>query len=144
MYSHPPSETPIRLSSMAVRKWLFASVAAMAMTNLLRRFLNRPDEHLLKLKIQFVVEPDGDGGFHAFSPSLPGLHADGQTQDEAAGNFVTEVPAYLQSLAKHGDPLPVCTVEIVKKERTIPAGAFLRHVQVQWPSLQTSGASSRT
>lgn len=99
----------------------------------------------LRLSVQFVVEPDGEG-FHAFSPTLPGLHADGATQAEASQNFVQEIPAYLQSLAKHGDPLPVGEIRIVREPELtrVPAEAFLSQIQkvtVQWPSLQMSGIS---
>jgi predicted RNase H-like HicB family nuclease len=95
----------------------------------------------LKLSIDFLIEPDGDS-FHAFSPALPGLHACGDSADEASQNFSDCIPAYLESLAKHGDPLPVCKIEVLREEHPpISAGAFLRHVQVPWPSLQTSGIS---
>lgn len=70
---------------------------------------------------------------------LPGIHADGATETEAANNFVSEIPAYIQSLAKHGDPLPVGQIQIVREPEPVrvPPGAFLGHVQhvvVQWPS----------
>lgn len=50
--------------------------------------------------IRLIVEPD-DTGFHAFSPTLKGLHADGATVHEAAQNFIDAIPAYLESLVKH-------------------------------------------
>jgi predicted RNase H-like HicB family nuclease len=105
---------------------------------LLSRF-RFPPEQRLQLSIQFCVEPDGDG-FHAFSPALKGLHVDGATEQEAVENFAAEVPAYILSLQKHGEALPVCHVEVVS-EADVPVGAFMRHVQVAWPSLQTSGIS---
>lgn len=106
-------------------------------------FFRKP--RTLKLSVQFVVEPDGEG-FHAYSPMLPGLHADGSTEAQACDNFVSEIPAYLESLSKHGDPLPVGTIEIVREPAPVrvPPGAFLSHVQkvtVQWPSLPTFGIS---
>lgn len=109
------------------------------------RLFGRKPQETLKLSVQFVVEPDDDR-FHAYSPILPGLHADGATETEAAKNFVAEIPAYIQSLAKHGDPLPIGEIRIVHEPDPvrIPAGAFLGHVQkvmVQWPSLETSGIS---
>jgi predicted RNase H-like HicB family nuclease len=94
----------------------------------------------LRLTIQFFVEPD-DGGFHAFSPALKGLHVDGATAHEAAQQFVAAVPAYLQSVLQHGEPLPIGVVV------EVPGGAepHLEEVTVPWvpPSLLTSGDSSR-
>ena len=50
--------------------------------------------------IRLIVEPD-DTGFHAFSPVLKGLYADGATVHEAAQNFIDAIPAYIESLVKH-------------------------------------------
>lgn len=36
----------------------------------------------LKLQVSVVIEPDGDG-YHAYCPTLKGLHAAGETEDEA-------------------------------------------------------------
>ena len=97
----------------------------------------------MQLSITIVVEPDGDG-FHAFAPGLKGLHTDGETADEALLHAVDAVRAYLESLAKHREPLPVgpdCSVQRLAEPYQVPAGAFLRHVTLQWPSLQTSGIS---
>lgn len=108
---------------------------------MLSRLLSPPS---LAIQIQFVVEPDEDG-FHAFSPLLKGLHADGATEEEAAQNFVDAVPAYFESIAKHGEPLPLGMVVTVPSELAqVPAGAFLKHVRevtLSWPSLETSGIS---
>jgi predicted RNase H-like HicB family nuclease len=100
----------------------------------------------LSLTVQFCVEPD-EGGYHAFSPLLKGLHADGETEDEAARNFVEVIPAYIESLAKHGEPLPVgmvVTVSSPEEATQVPTGAFLKHVRevtLSWPSMETSGIS---
>ena len=97
----------------------------------------------LKLSIVVVVEPD-ECGYHAFTPGLRGLHADGRTEKDALKALAEVLPAYLQSLAKHGEPLPIgphCTVEHDEVVPEIPPGAFLRHVTLQWPSLHTSGIS---
>lgn len=99
----------------------------------------------LMIQVQFFTEPD-ERGFHAFSPLLKGLHADGETEEEAAQNFADAVPAYIESLAKHGEPLPlgmVVTVPSVESTQ-VPTGAFLKHVRevtLSWPSMETSGIS---
>ena len=52
------------------------------------------------------VEPDGKG-WHAYSPELPGLHAGGCTKEKAHENAEEAAQAYMASIEKHGDPMPV-------------------------------------
>ena len=56
-------------------------------------------------KLGIIVEPDGKE-FHAYCSALPGLHASGQTEQEAVENALELAAVYLLSLLKHGDPLP--------------------------------------
>jgi predicted RNase H-like HicB family nuclease len=56
--------------------------------------------------IPIVIEPD-NGEFHAYSPLLKGLHVGGETEEEALNNAKDAAVAYLISLIKHGDPIPV-------------------------------------
>jgi len=60
----------------------------------------------LEFRVAIVIEPDGDG-FHAYCPALKGLHTCGETQEEALQNAKDAATAYLRSLIKHGDPIPV-------------------------------------
>ena len=53
-----------------------------------------------------VIERDGKS-FHAFCPGLKGLHVDGSTEQEALQNAAAAVKAYIASLVRHGDALPV-------------------------------------
>ncbi|MDO8672010.1 MAG: type II toxin-antitoxin system HicB family antitoxin [Dehalococcoidia bacterium] len=62
--------------------------------------------HTLKFEVEVVVEPDEDG-FHACCPALKGLHVDGDTKEEALRNAQDAVLAYLDSLIKHGDAIPL-------------------------------------
>jgi predicted RNase H-like HicB family nuclease len=66
----------------------------------------------IEFKIDVVVEPD-DNGFHAYCPALRGLHVDGETMEEALTNARDAATAYLESLIKHGDPIPI---RVVKRE----------------------------
>lgn len=106
--------------------------------------LRRRKPITLQFQVAIIVEPDGDG-FHAFCPVLKGLHADGTTADAAAMELAEAVPAYIKSLAKHGESFPIgVDLQILRHQEEmpeIPEGAFLRHVTLQWPSLQTSGIS---
>ena len=68
------------------------------------------EERAGKSKVEFrlgiVVEPD-EVGFHAYCPALKGLHTCGDTEDEALQNAKDAAIAYLHSLIKHGDPIPL-------------------------------------
>ena len=59
-----------------------------------------------EFKVQVVIEPDGTG-FHAYCPALKGLHTCGDTEEEALQNAKDAATAYLRSLMKHGDPIPI-------------------------------------
>jgi len=59
-----------------------------------------------RFEIGIIVEADGDA-FYAHCPALPGLHVDGETEQEAIDNAKDAVIAYLQSMVKHGDPVPL-------------------------------------
>ncbi|MBI4295970.1 MAG: type II toxin-antitoxin system HicB family antitoxin [Chloroflexi bacterium] len=60
---------------------------------------------VIGFKVEIIIEPD-EGGFHAYCPALKGLHTSGATQEETLENARNAVSAYLQSLIKHGDPVP--------------------------------------
>ena len=96
----------------------------------------------LNLLITVVLEPD-EGGFHAYCPALKGLHVDGSTEKEALENVREALAVYLDSLALHGDPLPVCSHLVVHEMQhsDTPSTEFLRNITVPWPILQTSGIS---
>ncbi len=56
--------------------------------------------------VEVIIEPD-ESSFHAYCPALKGLHATGDTEEEALRNAEDAVKAYIRSLIKHGDPIPV-------------------------------------
>lgn len=103
------------------------------------RFWKRTE---LRLSVLIVVEQDGEG-YYAYAPALKGLHVDGSTEEEAFENAKLATRVYLESLARHGDPLPVGPGLAVREEShmEIPEGALPHEVIVQWPSLRMSGAS---
>ncbi len=94
----------------------------------------------LRLQFTVIIEPDGDS-FHAYCPAFKGLHVDGANEKEAVRNAADAVGVYVNSLVSHGEPLPIgpeCRVEQIP---VIPPGAFLRYLELQWPSLSMSGSS---
>jgi predicted RNase H-like HicB family nuclease len=106
----------------------------------LNLFFRRRAPRPIKFTVQFLVEPDEDR-FHAYSPALPGLHTDGATELEAVHEFVAAVPAYLESVLQHGEPLPVGVIV----EASPIANRHSEEISVPWvpPSLLTSGDNSR-
>ena len=67
---------------------------------------NQEPVRTIEFKVRVLVEPDGDG-FHTWCPALRGLHAPGATEAEALGNAKDAALAYIESLIRHGDPIPV-------------------------------------
>ncbi len=67
------------------------------------------DEQIMKFSIDVIVEPD-EGEFHAFCPALKGLHVGGHTAEEAVKNAADAAIAYLESLMKHDEPIPIAVV----------------------------------
>jgi predicted RNase H-like HicB family nuclease len=58
------------------------------------------------MKFRVVIEQDEDGKFVASCPTLPGCWSQGDTRDEARRNIADAMRGYLESLRKHGDPIP--------------------------------------
>jgi len=58
------------------------------------------------MKLRVIIEPDEDGFFVATCPNLPGCISQGKTRQEALANITEAMQAYVESLTKHGDPVP--------------------------------------
>ncbi len=100
-------------------------------------------EGVISFEILVVVEPD-DVGFHAYCPALKGLHVDGDTIEESLKNVDDAIISYLESLFKHGDPIPIGPYFKMQEQCPPPPDAITKLRKIQWPAiLQTSGISSR-
>lgn len=60
----------------------------------------------IKFNVRIIVKSDKPG-FHAYCPALEGLHTHGDTYKEALKNARDAATAYLTSLIKHKDPIPI-------------------------------------
>ncbi|HEU5246375.1 MAG TPA: type II toxin-antitoxin system HicB family antitoxin [Candidatus Udaeobacter sp.] len=65
------------------------------------------------MKFRVTIEPDEDGVFVAECPALPGCISQGKTRYEATANIRDAIQGYLESLKKHGDPIPAPITEAV-------------------------------
>ena len=52
-------------------------------------------------------EAASEGGFVAIVPALPGCHTQGETLEDSERNIREAIELYLESLAAHGERLPV-------------------------------------
>ncbi len=62
--------------------------------------------HVSYMKYRVVIEVDEDGIYVASVPSLPGCISQGRTREEALKNIQDAIKGYLESLKKHGEPIP--------------------------------------
>ncbi len=60
----------------------------------------------LEFRIEIEYEQDGEG-YHAYCPALKGLHASGDTKEEAVDNACELARLYISSLIKHKEPIPI-------------------------------------
>jgi len=58
------------------------------------------------MKFRVLLEQDEDGFYVAQVPALPGCISQGKTREEAIENIKDAIRGYLESLKKHGEPIP--------------------------------------
>jgi predicted RNase H-like HicB family nuclease len=63
------------------------------------------------MRYRVVIEQDEDGMFVVEVPALPGCISQGATHDEALSNIKEAIMAYIESLNRHGEPVPPSTAE---------------------------------
>lgn len=85
----------------------------------------------MTLLVRIIVEPDGDG-FHAYAPALKGLHAGGPTVADAHRRAEKAVKVYIDSLSRHGDPLPIGPGLQIRNEVVGPASSEWKDVAITW------------
>jgi len=57
-------------------------------------------------EVEFVFEPQEEGGYYVYAPDLPGLHTQGDDLDDAVANAEEALALYLDGLRDDGQPLP--------------------------------------
>ena len=69
-------------------------------------------------EVEFVFEPQDEGGYHVYAPELPGLHTQGDSLDEATDNAREALALYIDGLREDGRPL---AMGIVRRRLPLPA-----------------------
>jgi antitoxin HicB len=70
----------------------------------MRNLANKRQDRAMHYRV--LVEQDEDGVFVAEVLALPGCVSQGRTRSEAIVNVKEAIAAYLESLQKHGEPVP--------------------------------------
>ena len=63
------------------------------------------------MKWRTLITEGMDGMFVVEVPALPGCISQGRTRREALANIAEAIEGYLESLEKHGEPIPPAVVE---------------------------------
>ncbi len=58
------------------------------------------------ITFRVLIEQDEDGAFVVKSLNLPGCISQGKTREEALKNIQDAIEGYLESLRRHGEPIP--------------------------------------
>lgn len=69
------------------------------------------EEYIMKYRV--IVEQDELGIFVVSVPSLPSCISQGKTRKEALENIKDAMSGYIESLKKHGEPIPPSIYEDV-------------------------------
>ena len=55
---------------------------------------------------EVVLEPEDEGGYHIYTPSLKGCHSYGSTKEEALRNIAEAITLWLKSARELGIAIP--------------------------------------
>lgn len=69
-------------------------------------------------EIEFVFEPQEEGGYHVYAPDLPGLHTQGDSLDDATENAREALELYVEGLRDEGRSLDT---GVVRRKLSLPA-----------------------
>jgi predicted RNase H-like HicB family nuclease len=68
--------------------------------------------------VEFVFEPEPEGGYHAYAPELPGLHPQGEDLEEASANAEEALALYVEGMREEGRSL---VMGVIRRRVTLPA-----------------------
>ena len=71
-----------------------------------------------QVEIEFVFEPQDEGGYYVYAPDLPGLHTQGEDLDDATENAREALVLYIEGLREDGRSVDS---GVVRRTLAIPA-----------------------
>jgi predicted RNase H-like HicB family nuclease len=69
-------------------------------------------------EIEFIFEPQDEGGYHVYAPELPGLHTQGDDLEEATESAREALELYVEGLREDGRSLDM---GVVRRKLPLPA-----------------------
>lgn len=69
-------------------------------------------------EVEFIFEPQEEGGYHVYAPELPGLHTQGNDLEEATESAREALGLYVEALREDGRSLEM---GIVRRKLPLPA-----------------------
>ncbi len=69
-------------------------------------------------EVEFIFEPQEEGGYHVYAPELPGLHTQGNDLEEATESAREALGLYVEGLREDGRSLEM---GIVRRKLPLPA-----------------------
>jgi predicted RNase H-like HicB family nuclease len=69
-------------------------------------------------EIEFVFEPQDEGGYHVYAPELPGLHTQGEDLEDAIENAEEALALYVEGLREEGESLEF---GVIRRRFALPA-----------------------
>jgi predicted RNase H-like HicB family nuclease len=68
--------------------------------------------------MEFIFEPQDEGGYRVYAPELPGLHTQGDSLEDATENAPEALALYIEGLREDGRSLEM---GIVRRKLALPA-----------------------
>jgi predicted RNase H-like HicB family nuclease len=76
------------------------------------------DDTTPRSDVEFVFEPEDEGGYHAYAPELPGLHTQGESLEDATANAEEALALYVEGMREEGRSLEM---GVVRRRLPLPA-----------------------
>ncbi|MEA2189218.1 MAG: hypothetical protein QOK16_4229 [Solirubrobacteraceae bacterium] len=68
-------------------------------------------------EMEFIFEPQDEGGYRVYAPELPGLHTQGDSLEDATENAREALALYIEGLREDGRSLEM---GIVRRKLALP------------------------
>ena len=68
-------------------------------------------------EIEFIFEPQEEGGYYVYAPDLPGLHTQGETLEEARASAEEALGLYVEGLQEEGRQIGV---GVIRQKLRVP------------------------